>query len=899
MYVSWTSHGQGNPQDAINYILAPKDAKGAQRAGIRILRGDPQLVAKVAGALDFKWRYKSGSLGFSPEEKLTEAELQELLNDLERVAFSGLSSHRNCWTAVEHRRPNGGVDIHIVHAMVDLQSGKSVNIAPPGWQKTWDPFRNSWNWKLGLARPDDERRMQDVQPARHEAFIAASDLRASLAAQPTDAPTTRARIGAWLEAGVRAGALTDRASVLAALTKAAQHGGGSITRAGGDYISLRLQPGARPLRLRGALLDEQFDAAQWLEADRERSVRVPGHDLVVGSSGRGGDVDLERARAERRRLVPQLEAAAARNRKRYGPDAELGRIGIESDVDGHRDRAPGEGAGPARPATQSARSEGEDAWFAAGRIDGPDGDGSQGARTGAAGTDRVEPRANDDRSADGAPAPSQSPALGRAHTDRDDGGGLRVGDRGDMGLRAVAGRRGAGGASAARAVPAPGPAKPSRKRKAAAMNVPSVVDQLLSLAQARAASAFVPFNHHQEQSMSIPDPSTATTSTPPPAVAAPARPSLRDSLRFDVAPKKTAVAAAAAGVDLDRPRPPAVKSEAGELAPIEFGPGWLSRILEAFRSLLMRLLGGLWGPSPIPPGTVVTGEAGEPAQDGRDALIQLLKEELAETRAELARLRAAATAAGLDLDHADRAEDAVVKSFEAADRALALDKARDAARAKREGVELPGEDHLRRLRSTSFAVAAVVPADRPQALQAMEKAREDAATWSSSVAAAARRAPDGHPLKIQAEAIAEANTMADAAADAVAALAGQAAADVEAADEEAAAGPDRAPSRLDQIDPTRGAALRAQWVEINRRIRRLHAHVVDLPKPNDEELQALPTPADRVAALTAHGEALRLAQAAYYEELAELGEQQRALARELWPADDLDDDTDHERPGRV
>lgn len=107
--------------------------------------------------------------------------------------------------------------------------------------------------------------------------------------------------------------------------------------------------------------------------------------------------------------------------------------------------------------------------------------------------------------------------------------------------------------------------------------------------------------------------------------------------------------------------------------------------------------------------------------------IQLLKEELAETRAELARVRAAASAAGLDIDHADRAEDAAVKGFDAADRALALDKARDAARAKREGAELPGEDHLRRLHSTSFAVAAVVPEDRPRALKAVNAAREDAA----------------------------------------------------------------------------------------------------------------------------------------------------------------------------
>jgi hypothetical protein len=38
---------------------------------------------------------------------------------------------------------------------------------------------------------------------------------------------------------------------------------------------------------------------------------------------------------------------------------------------------------------------------------------------------------------------------------------------------------------------------------------------------------------------------------------------------------------------------------------------------------------------------------------------------------------------------------------------------------------------------------------------------------------------------------------------------------------------------------------------------------------------------------------LQLAQAKHYEDLAGLGEQQRALARQLWPADDLElDDED-------
>lgn len=405
--------------------------------------------------------------------------------------------------------------------------------------------------------------------------------------------------------------------------------------------------------------------------------------------------------------------------------------------------------------------------------------------------------------------------------------------------------------------------------------------------------------------MSIPDPSAATTSAPSPAVATPARPSLKDSLRFE--PKKTAVAAAVAGAgaDLDRPRPPAVKSEAGELAPIEFGPGgWLSRILEAFRSLLMRLFGGLWGPSSIPPGTMVTGEPGEPAQDGRDALIQLLKEELAETRAELARLRAAASAAGLDLDHSHRAEDATVKSFEAADRALLIDKARDATRAKREGAKLldVGEDHLRRLRDATFDVTAVAPEDRPQALRALDDARQDADAWARSVSSAARHVPDEHPLRLQLDALAEARVMADAAAEAAHASAGQAAADQEAAAQAQDIG--QMPSVLDTTDAKRATELRATFLAASRRLKLLHAHEVHHVPPSEQEaFHALPVGKARMQFIKDHEEKIKQEKAALEEAIQDAALARNQAAAQLWPDDlddaDADDDTTHERPGRA
>ena len=49
---------------------------------------------------------------------------------------------RYSWTAVEHREHGGGVHVHVLAARCDLETGRSLNIAPPGWQQTFDPLRD-------------------------------------------------------------------------------------------------------------------------------------------------------------------------------------------------------------------------------------------------------------------------------------------------------------------------------------------------------------------------------------------------------------------------------------------------------------------------------------------------------------------------------------------------------------------------------------------------------------------------------------------------------------------------------------------------------------------------------------------------------------------------------------
>ena len=74
--------------------------------------------------------------------------------------------------------------MHVLAARCDLETGRSLNIAPPGWQKTFDPLRDAFNAEEGWSRPDDPARARVQQPG-HRAYIEAAHLRAGLALEPS------------------------------------------------------------------------------------------------------------------------------------------------------------------------------------------------------------------------------------------------------------------------------------------------------------------------------------------------------------------------------------------------------------------------------------------------------------------------------------------------------------------------------------------------------------------------------------------------------------------------------------------------------------------------------------------------------------------------------------------
>ena len=137
----------------------------ALASAVNAARGDPKLVADVADGLPFKYRYTSGVFAWSAEDAPTEAQIERFVEEFEKTAWSGLDPERYVWSAVAHRDDAGGVHVHTFAARCDLATGRSLNIAPPGWQEVFDPLRDAFNYTYGWSRPDDPARARPSRPA--------------------------------------------------------------------------------------------------------------------------------------------------------------------------------------------------------------------------------------------------------------------------------------------------------------------------------------------------------------------------------------------------------------------------------------------------------------------------------------------------------------------------------------------------------------------------------------------------------------------------------------------------------------------------------------------------------------------------------------------------------------
>ncbi len=136
--------------------------------------------------------------------------------------------------------------VHVLAARCELETGRSLNIAPPGWQQTFGPLRDAFNHEHGWSRPDDPARARADQPG-HRALIDAVKLRAG----PAVEADPREVIRDYLLQRVEHGVVQSRADVVEALEEA----GLDVPRQGKDYVTGRDPESGKRWRLKGALYE--------------------------------------------------------------------------------------------------------------------------------------------------------------------------------------------------------------------------------------------------------------------------------------------------------------------------------------------------------------------------------------------------------------------------------------------------------------------------------------------------------------------------------------------------------------------------------------------------------------------------------------------------------------------
>ena len=283
MLIKFTG-GQGGGGGIAGYLMRSEGRAVAPE----LVRGDLDRTRELIDATERKWSYTHGVLSFAAEDAPSEAEQAEAMDRFEELAFAGLDADQYDISWVLHTE-HDRVELHFVTPRTELLSGKALNIAPPGWQSTFQPLQDHLNYKHGWARPDDPERARELQGAverQQDGLRLGAD---------------REAVHGYLTGLVASGDVQDRAQMVEAIEAA----GLDVTRQGKNYITVADPDSGEKVRLKGRIYEEGWTYGGELERENR------------GPTER--DRDAERGRAEEagRELAGRVESRARNNAERY------------------------------------------------------------------------------------------------------------------------------------------------------------------------------------------------------------------------------------------------------------------------------------------------------------------------------------------------------------------------------------------------------------------------------------------------------------------------------------------------------------------------------------------------------------------------------------------------------
>ena len=270
MIVGFSRYGKGRGSGPTQYVTDTQ-LEGRENAPPEVLRGDPDNTRRLIDSLEFKHKYTSGVLSFAPGETITPEMESKIMDRFEQLAFAGLEQDQYDILWVRHTHANHH-ELHFVTPRVELSTGKSLNIKPPGakTRQHFDDFRSEINARYGLADPTDPARERNIKNPDHELKIAAEALRRG----EKPGHNMRELIDSVLTQRTEAGLIRSRDDV----TENIKDLGLNITREGKDYITVQEPESSKKWRLKGPLYAREFNPSRTIEKAnqaRERDYTKP------------------------------------------------------------------------------------------------------------------------------------------------------------------------------------------------------------------------------------------------------------------------------------------------------------------------------------------------------------------------------------------------------------------------------------------------------------------------------------------------------------------------------------------------------------------------------------------------------------------------------------------------
>lgn len=247
--------------EGVNYLLSDKDHSGATRSvKPEILDGNAKTTIDIINSIDRNWKYVSGAIAFRNEEQPTNEQMLKLIDQFKQTFCAGLNNNQFNSLFVLHR-DKGNHEIHFVVPMVELTTGKQLNIHPPGSKNIalYKAFTIVKNFEMGYAHV-----LPDV-------------LKIALPSHKLKSPEFKddQRKNILLEKEVKKAIVSGKVENRTQLCKFLDEElGVSIHRQGKDYISIRLPGDIKSRRLRGPMFEENANYPDMLAASRKAKVSV-------------------------------------------------------------------------------------------------------------------------------------------------------------------------------------------------------------------------------------------------------------------------------------------------------------------------------------------------------------------------------------------------------------------------------------------------------------------------------------------------------------------------------------------------------------------------------------------------------------------------------------------------